>query len=86
MTTTPRNPEHADKVERIAGAHPRLTVKRHLEGYAYSKINQNSDTTPEYRWYLLADGQTVDQSSRKRDLVTATRTHGADYLAEVDAS
>lgn len=76
----PRKPEHADKVETIPGADPRLTIKRHLDGYAYAKNTQSSDTTPEYRWYLLADGRTVDSSSRKRDLVRAARDNGPDYL------
>lgn len=76
----PRKPEHADKVEAIAGADSRLAVRRRLVQYSYPQNGNLHNATPEYFWDLLLDGRMVDTSRLKRDMVEAAREHGADYL------
>lgn len=83
MGMRPNKPEHADRDYPIAGANPRLTIRRVLTNYAYPANGNVHNPTPEYRWLLLCDGQIVDSAPRKRDLVTAARDNGAAYLSEV---
>lgn len=77
--------EHADKVESIAGVSERLTIRRHLEGYSYPQNGNVHNPTPRYMWLLLVDGYLVDSGQRRREMVEAARSHGAEYIAEVDA-
>jgi hypothetical protein len=83
--TRPLHPAHADKVEPIAGADPRLTVRRHLVSYAYPANGNTHNPTPRYDWHLLADGRLVARDAKRGALVAEAREHGADYLAEVSA-
>lgn len=77
--------EHDDKVTAISGANPRFTLRRHLEGYAYPQNGNVHNPTPRYRWHLLVDGEMVDSAFTRRTMVIAARSHGSDYLAEIDA-
>jgi hypothetical protein len=74
----------SDDVSTISGVSPRLTIRRHLDGYAYSKTSQASRTTPQYRYFLMVDGIDVDSASTRTALRSAARKHGADYIAEID--
>lgn len=76
----PNRPEHADKIVTIPGVDPRLTLRRHLDGYAYAANGNLHNPTPRYQWHLLADGKIVDFASTKRTLVRAAREAGPAYL------
>ncbi len=76
----PRKPEHANKIITIAGADPRLTLRRHLNGYAYAANGNLHNPTPRYQWHLLADGKIVYFASTKRTLVRAARENSKAYL------
>lgn len=82
----PNKPEHADRDYPIPGVDLRLTVRRHLVSYAYPANGNVHNPTPEYDWHLVVDGvHLVDTAHRKRDMVEAARTAGAEYLREIDA-
>lgn len=77
----PHRPEHADKIVKIPGADPRLTLKRILLGYAYPANGNLHNPTPQYRWVLYADGsKAVDFAGTKRTLVKAALENGPAYL------
>jgi hypothetical protein len=69
----------------IAGADPRLSIRRRLLGHAYPQNGNVHNPTPRYVFELLVDGQMVDSDTRERVLRDAAKTNGATYIAEIDA-
>lgn len=69
----------------IAGANPRLSIRRRFLGHAYPQNGNVHNPTPRYIFELLVDGQIVDSDTRKSVLRDAAKTNGATYIAEVDA-
>ncbi len=72
----PIRPEHADKVEPVAGADARFTIGRRLLSYAYPANGNVHNPTPRYVWTLYLDGRQVDWDSKKSELTKAVREYG----------
>ncbi len=69
----------------IAGVSSRLTIRRHIAGFAYPANGNVHNPTPRYRFLLFVDDVMVDSDNSERVLRRAAKDNEVDYLTEVDA-